>query len=315
MSTAASTWSATLWNVVVHSSRKSAPPRSTPRAASASSSPIWSQRSSSSSAVSSAKSTVLSTSLRRGQPAEPVLHAEVEVAVVDRAALPAHPADQSDRLHARQSVPPRCARVSRVPRVRSGGRQLAVDLVLGGLGARLDHQLVDVRRARAGWRSRRSRRRRPRRPAARRRRRTPRRPSPGRRRSGPARTRRCAPCPGAISLIRIGSPTQLEPQRLGDDLGAVLGRGVAGAALVGDPAGRGADVDDQPVAAGPQRGQQRLGDVEQPEHVDVVHPAPVVAGRPRRPGRQPNGAAGVVDQHVQAVADRRGEAGDRLRRR
>ena len=35
----------------------------------------------------------------RGQPAQPLLHAEVEVAVVDRAALPAHAADQPDRLH------------------------------------------------------------------------------------------------------------------------------------------------------------------------------------------------------------------------
>src|SRR5205085_10195382 len=44
---------------------------------------------------------------RRREPAEPVAHPEVEVAVVDRRALPAHPADQADRLHARQSPRPR----------------------------------------------------------------------------------------------------------------------------------------------------------------------------------------------------------------
>ena len=35
----------------------------------------------------------------RGQSAESSLYAEIEVAVVDRAALPAHPADESDGLH------------------------------------------------------------------------------------------------------------------------------------------------------------------------------------------------------------------------
>ena len=48
--------------------------------------------------------------LRRGEPAESVPHPEVEVAVVDRAALPAHAADESDGLHARKSAiyPDRC---------------------------------------------------------------------------------------------------------------------------------------------------------------------------------------------------------------
>ena len=52
--------------------------------------------------------------------------------------------------------------------------------------------------------------------------------------------------PGAISRDPDRLADQLEAQRLGDHLGAVLGRGVAAAALVGDPAGRRAHVDDQP---------------------------------------------------------------------
>ena len=51
------TWSATRWNVVVHSSRKSAPPASTPRAAADRISATSSHRSCSCSAVTSAKST------------------------------------------------------------------------------------------------------------------------------------------------------------------------------------------------------------------------------------------------------------------
>src|SRR4051812_33539923 len=42
--------------------------------------------------------------LGRRQAAEALLHPEVEVAVVDRGALPAHPAHQADRLHVLQSV-------------------------------------------------------------------------------------------------------------------------------------------------------------------------------------------------------------------
>ena len=42
---------------------------------------------------------------RRGQPTQPLLHPEVEVAVVDRAALPANAADEADGLHDR-SLPP-----------------------------------------------------------------------------------------------------------------------------------------------------------------------------------------------------------------
>ena len=38
---------------------------------------------------------------RRGEPAEALSYSEVELAVVGRAALPAHPADESDGLHAR----------------------------------------------------------------------------------------------------------------------------------------------------------------------------------------------------------------------
>ena len=41
---------------------------------------------------------------RRRQPAQPLLHAEVEVAVVDRAALPAHAPDEADGLHEPKSA-------------------------------------------------------------------------------------------------------------------------------------------------------------------------------------------------------------------
>ena len=108
--------------------------------------------------------------------------------------------------------------------------------------------------------------------------------------------------------------TQLEPQRLGHHLGAVLGRGVAAPALVGDPAGGRPDVDDEAVAGRTQRGQQRLGDVEGAEHVHVVHRAPVL-GIGGGDGVGPEGAAGVVDQHVEGVAHRGRQARDRLGRR
>ena len=65
----------------------------------------------------------------------------------------------------------------------------------------------------------------------------------------------------------LGDPdrlaVELEAQRLGDGAGGVLGRGVAAAVLVGPAAGDGADVEDQPVAAGAQGGQQGLGDAHQ----------------------------------------------------
>ena len=57
MPTAASTWSKTRWNVVVHSSRKSAPARSTPCAASTRMRATPSQSSASCRRVTSAKST------------------------------------------------------------------------------------------------------------------------------------------------------------------------------------------------------------------------------------------------------------------
>src|SRR5690606_26532968 len=38
------------------------------------------------------------------QPADTLLDPSVEVAVVDRAGFPAHPANESDRLHARKSA-------------------------------------------------------------------------------------------------------------------------------------------------------------------------------------------------------------------
>ena len=178
-----------------------------PGPASASSSPICSQRSSSSSCGQLGEVDGAQHQPWRGQPAEPLLHAEVQVAVVDRAALPAHPADQSDGLHGAQSSSTPRSRASRGwHRAGAPRRSDPVDLVLGGLGARPDHQLVDVDVRRAGWRSTRRRRRRPRRPAGRGRRRTPPRPCLVPAEAHQRRTPRCAPCPGAISQTRIGSP-------------------------------------------------------------------------------------------------------------
>ena len=53
-----------------------------------------------------------------------------------------------------------------------------------------------------------------------------------------------------------------------------------------------------PAPLATQRGQQRLGDLHQPDHVDLVHRA---ASRRRRRGRPggAEGAAGVVDEHVE----------------
>jgi hypothetical protein len=63
-----------------------------------------------------------------------------------------------------------------------------------------------------------------------------------------------------------------------------------------------------PGAAGLEQRQQRLGDPERAEHVDVVHPLPVVdrAGRHRVGAAR---AAGVVDQQ----GERAVEAGHRVR--
>ena len=125
MSTAASTWSATLWNVVVHSSRKSAPARSTPAGG------LGEQLADLLPALLVLEVGDLGEvdgaehQLRRREPAEPLLHAEVEVAVVDGAALPAHAADESDGLHARQSATagrPGAAGRSSLGRVRGRDR-------------------------------------------------------------------------------------------------------------------------------------------------------------------------------------------------
>ena len=106
---------------------------------------------------------------------------------------------------------------------------------------------------------------------------------------------------------------QLEPQRLGQRRDGVLGGDVARPALVGDPSGDRPDVEDGARARGDERRQQGLGDLERADHVGLEHAAPVrhvgVRGR-----RQPERAAGVVDQHVEAVAHLGGEAGDVLGR-
>ena len=69
---AASTCSATRWNVVVQSIRKSAPARSTPFAAAARISATSSQRSCSCSAVTSAKSTEVITVFAELNPPDPL---------------------------------------------------------------------------------------------------------------------------------------------------------------------------------------------------------------------------------------------------
>ena len=65
----------------------------------------------------------------------------------------------------------------------------------------------------------------------------------------------------------------------------------------------------RPSPLGPQGGQQRLGDVQGAEHVDVVHRGPVV-GIGTLDGVGAEGAAGVVDQHVQHRPDPLGQGRD-----
>src|SRR6266545_4039284 len=95
-------------------------------------------------------------------------------------------------------------------------------------------------------------------------------------------------------------PAHLQPQRRGQRVRPVLGGHVAAAALVGDESRGGGHDHDRPVATGDQHGQQRLGDVQRAEHVDLVHGPPVIGAAvgdlvgARR-------AAGVGDQDVAAV--------------
>jgi hypothetical protein len=86
----------------------------------------------------------------------------------------------------------------------------------------------------------------------------------------------------------------------------VLGRGVAAAALVGDPAGGRPDVDDDPGVSAEQRGQQRAGDLHQADHVDVVH-APPLLGVGLGDRRGAEGATRVVHEYVDPLAHLGGE--------
>jgi len=93
---------------------------------------------------------------------------------------------------------------------------------------------------------------------------------------------------------------QLQPQRGGQRVRAVLGRDVPAATLVGHEPGRRPHHHDRARPAGHQRGQQGLGDVQGAEHVHLVHGPPVV----RRPVRDLVAAhrpARVGDQHVTPV--------------
>ena len=192
MSTAAATWSATRWNVVVQSSRKSAPAALD----AAGGLGPGSRRPRPSGPASSSSVHLVEVDRRHHRPgrcqtAEPLLDAQVEVSCSRRRCSPS-----SSRRRVRSSASPEVWPVRlRLP-PRPGPSGAAVDLVLGGLRARPDHQLVDVhvagrvtiQRDRVGDVLGDQR--------ARGRRRTPRRPCPGRRRSGPARTRRSGPCRG-----------------------------------------------------------------------------------------------------------------------
>ncbi len=64
--------------------------------------------------------------------------------------------------------------------------------------------------------------------------------------------------------------------------------------------GGGGEDDDGAVAGGGEGGEQRLGDVERADDVDLVHGAPVggVAGGD---GLGADGAARIVDEYVAAV--------------
>ena len=189
---------------------------------------------------------------------------------------------------------------------------LAKDLVLGGLGARADdHQVdVDVRRPGGapgdavgdvvGDQRVRRRRRRPRRPLLLRRRGT-----------GSARTPRSRTMPGAISVTRTGWPMSSSRSVSVSAGDAVLGRGVAAAALVDDAAGRRAHDDDVPAPLATSAGSSAWVTCSVPMHVDLVHRPPVV-GVGLGDGSSAERAAGVVDQHVAArAADLGRERGDR----
>ena len=99
MPTAASIASATLCIVFVQSTTHSAPAASSPRASAARRAPAAAQSPDACIASTSAKSTDAITQPGRVEATEPVPDALVDEPVVERRALPAHPAEQSDATH------------------------------------------------------------------------------------------------------------------------------------------------------------------------------------------------------------------------
>ena len=92
----------------------------------------------------------------------------------------------------------------------------------------------------------------------------------------------------------------LEPQRLRHGpLGELRGV-VAAAALVGPVRGEGREVQDGALAVGAQRREEGAGQAHRAEHVDLVHPLPVLGAGLGHAVRAA-GAAGDVEQRVHAA--------------
>jgi hypothetical protein len=92
----------------------------------------------------------------------------------------------------------------------------------------------------------------------------------------------------------------------------VLRRCVPAAALVGDSSRGRADVEDHARTTRDKCGHQGLGDRDQPDDVDLVHPSPVVEIR-LRDRREPERGTGVVDEYVETGADPRRQGLDVVR--
>ena len=92
-----------------------------------------------------------------------------------------------------------------------------------------------------------------------------------------------------------------EPEHTGEGMLAEFGGVVAGAAFVGHIPRRGGEVENSALTMGTKHGQERLGDMQRAQHIDLEHPAPVIRAAS---GHRicPQRAAGVVDQGVDSAS-------------